>query len=292
MASLGKVAATSRRRRLTRSRAIRGLGRAGLWLWLLFSAVPIVFVVVTSFKSAGVALAIPPRWSFKPTLSNYSTVLTGAGGTPNVGSDIVHGLIITSVVTAGTVVLGTLAGYALTLRSFKARHFLSSWVLSTYMFPPLVGIVPLLIVEGDLGLRSTYPGIMIPEMAFNLPIVVWLVRRGIQEIPLEIEESGMLDGLTRLGLLRKIVTPLAMPSIAASAIITAVLTWNELIFSSVMTGSGTAPASTSVLQFTGMYGTQWGLLCAASVVIAFPPVLLALVARRRFVSGLTFGVIG
>lgn len=267
------------------------LGQIGLWLWIACSAVPIVFMIVTSMKPENIALANPPVWNFSPTASNYHDILTGRGGAPDMTPLLIHGLIITVVVTLFTVAFGTLAGYALTIRSFRQRKFLSSWILSTYMFPSIVTVVPVFFFESHVKILGTYPGIIIPEIAFNLPIVTWLVRRGVEDIPAEVEEAGMLDGLGRLGLLRRLVLPLAVPSISAGTIVTAILVWNEFTFSLILTGSGTQPAPAAVLELTGMYGTQWGFLCAASILIAAPPILLALIARRRLVTGLTFGAV-
>jgi ABC-type glycerol-3-phosphate transport system permease component len=267
------------------------VGQIGLWLWIALSAVPLAFMIVTSFKPQGLALANPPVWKFAPTGSNYTDVLQGAGGAPNITPLLVHGIIVTCVVTFFTVAFGALAGYALTIKTFQQRRFLSSWILSTYMFPSIVTVVPVFFFESNIGLLGTYPGIIIPEIAFNLPIVVWLVRRGVEDIPIEIEEAAMLDGLSRMGILRRIALPLAMPSISVSFIVTAILVWNEFTFSLMLTSSATEPAPAAVLQLTGMYGTQWGLLCAASVAIAAPAILLALIARRRLVSGLTFGAV-
>jgi ABC-type glycerol-3-phosphate transport system permease component len=267
------------------------LGQAGLWLWILVSAVPIVFMIVTSIKPQSVALANPPVWNFTPTAGNYRDILLGQGGAPDMTPLLVHGLIITAVVTVCTVVFGTLAGYGLTIRSFRQRKFLSSWILSTYMFPSIVTVVPVFFFESQIKILGSYPGIIIPEIAFNLPIVTWLVRRGVEDIPGEVEEAGMLDGLGRLGILRRLILPLAVPAISASTIVTAILVWNEFTFSLILTSSGTQPAPAAVLELTGMYGTQWGMLCSASVLIAAPPVLLALIARRRLVTGLTFGAV-
>ncbi|MCW2722375.1 carbohydrate ABC transporter permease [Pseudonocardia sp.] len=266
-------------------------GRIGLLLWIALSAVPLLFMVITSFKPQNLALANPPVWKFAPTGSNYTDILQGTGGAPNMAPLLVHGLIVTGVVTVFTVAFGALAGYGLTIKTFRQRRFLSSWILSTYMFPSIVTVVPVFFFESNIGVLGTYPGIIIPEIAFNLPIVVWLVRRGVEDIPIEIEEAAMLDGLSRIGILRRIALPLAMPSISASFIVTAILVWNEFTFSLMLTSSATEPAPAAVLQLTGMYGTQWGLLCAASVAIAAPAILLALVARRRLVSGLTFGAV-
>lgn len=266
-------------------------GQTGMWLWMAISAIPYVFILVTSIKRNNVATAIPPAWSFSPTFSNFAAVWNGSGQNPPFRDLLLHSLIVTLVITAATVAFGAMAAYALTFRTFRPRKFLSSWILSTYMFPSIVTIVPVFFLENRLQLLGTYPGLLIPEIAFNLPIVTWLVRRGIQEIPLEVEEAALVDGASRWTVLWRVVLPLAMPVLATASILTAILTWNEFVFAVSLTNSSTETAPVAVLGFTGMYGTQWGQLTAASVLISAPMVLLALIARRRLVAGLTLGAV-
>jgi multiple sugar transport system permease protein/sorbitol/mannitol transport system permease protein len=265
--------------------------QAGLWAWIVASAVPLVFMVVTSMKTQPGALTIPPAWIFRPTAGAFASVWRGGAQTPPFRALLVHSLVITAAVTAATVLLAVLAAYGLTLRSFRWRKALSSWILSTYMFPPIVAVVPVYLVETRLGLQGSYAGIIIPEISFNLPIVTWLVRRGMAELPYEIEEAAAVDGASRLRILRTVVIPLTAPVIATGAILTAILTWNEFLFAISLTNQGTEPAPAALLSFTGMYGTQWSLLCAASLIVTGPMVVLALVMRRRLVSGLTLGAI-
>ncbi|MCU1489929.1 MAG: hypothetical protein JWM85_1334 [Acidimicrobiaceae bacterium] len=267
------------------------LGQLGMWAWIALSAIPFVFVLVTSIKPENAAISIPPSWSFSPTFSNFTAVWNGTGENPPFSQLLLHSVIITVAITAATTLIGTMAAYGLTLRKFRPGRFLSSWILSTYMFPSIVTIVPVFFLENRIHALGTYPGVILPEISFNLPIVVWLVRRGIQEIPLEVEEAALVDGAGRWRVLWKVVLPLAVPVVATGAILTAILTWNEFIFAVSLTNGSTETAPVAVLGFTGMYGTQWSQLSAASVLISAPMVILALIVRRRIVSGLTLGAV-
>lgn len=267
------------------------IGHLGLWVWIVASTIPLVFILVTSIKSKNEVLTIPPSWSFSPTFSNFSQVWLGAGDNPPFRGLVVHSVIITGSITILTVVVGVMAAYGLTFRSLRPRKFLSSWILSTYVFPSIVTIIPVFFLESRLHLIGTYPGVIIPEISFNLPIVIWIVRRGVQEIPLEIEEAAVVDGASRWTVLWRVVLPLAGPVIATASIITAILTWNEFIYAVSLTSNATETVPIAVLGFTGMYGTQWGQISAASLIISAPIVLLALILRRRLVSGLTFGAV-
>lgn len=267
------------------------IGRVGLWFWVVASTVPFVFMVVTSVKGQTAALSIPPRWTFHPTGAGFAAAWSGSGASPPFSSLLLHSVILTSVITLLTTVFGVLAAYGLCFRAFRKRHFISSWILSTYMFPPIVAVVPVFFVETKLHIIGSYPGVIIPEIAFNLPIVTWLVRRGIQEIPMEIEEAALIDGATRWRVLSRIVIPLAGPVIATAAILTAILAWNEFLFAVSLTNASTETAPAALLGFTGQYGTQWGELSAASLLVTAPMVILALILRRKLIAGLTLGAI-
>lgn len=265
--------------------------QAGLWIWVLASAVPFVFMIVTSMKTQTDALSIPPRWTFRPTGSGFAAAWSGSGASPPFSSLLLHSVILTGFITLLTTIFGVLAAYGLSIRALRQRHFISSWILSTYMFPPIVAVVPVFFVETKLHVIGTYPGIIIPEISFNLPIVTWLVRRGIQEIPIEIEEAALIDGASRWRILSRVVLPLAAPVIATAAILTAILAWNEFLFAVSLTNASTETAPAALLGFTGQYGTLWGELSAASLLVTAPMVVLALILRRRLVAGLTLGAI-
>lgn len=266
-------------------------GQCVLWAWLLVSLVPVVFMVVTSLKPPGVATSVPPTWSFRPTLENYAEVLTGGGTGQAFAPLVLNSVIVTVGATVLTVVLAIPAAYALSLREFRPRRFLSSWILSTYMFPPMVSVVPLFILAGNLGLFDTYPILIVPYAAINLPIAVWILRSSILQIPYALQEAAMLDGLGRWGILRRVLWPLLVPSVATAAILTAILSWNEFLLALSLTRQDAKTAPVGIMEFTGMFGTDWGLLTAASTVIVAPIAVLTLILRRRIVSGLTFGAV-
>ncbi|GAB2963212.1 carbohydrate ABC transporter permease [Amycolatopsis acidiphila] len=267
------------------------LGQFVLWAWLLVSLIPVVFMVVTSLKPPGVATSVPPSWSFRPTLDNYAKVLTGGGTGQAFAPLVLNSVIVTVGATILTMLLAVPAAYALSLREFRPRRFLSSWILSTYMFPPMVSVVPLFILAGNLGLFDTYPILIVPYAAINLPIAVWILRSSILQIPYALQEAAMLDGLSRWGILRRVLWPLLVPSVATAAILTAILSWNEFLLALSLTRQDAKTAPVGIMEFTGMFGTDWGLLTAASTVIVAPIVVLTLILRRRIVSGLTFGAV-
>jgi ABC-type glycerol-3-phosphate transport system permease component len=275
-----------------RPRASRVLGRTLLWIWLLAGLFPLLFMVLTSIKPEGIARHIPPVWLFTPTLEHYSRLLQSGGGTSVTFSRLLfNSAAVTIGSTLVTLAVAVPAAYALSMRSFRSRRALSSWILSTYMFPPIVAVIPVFILAGDLGIVDTYPVLIVPYAAFNLPIAIWILRSSILQIPYEIQEAALVDGVSRWQLLSRIIWPLLVPAVATAAILCAILSWNEFLFALSLTRSAAKTAPVGVQEFTGMYGTQWGPLTAAGTMIIAPILVMTLILRRRIVSGLTFGAV-
>jgi ABC-type glycerol-3-phosphate transport system permease component len=268
------------------------VGKAFMWIWLILGLVPLVFMFITSVKPSGIVNSTPPQWVFTPTLENFATVLAGGQGTSQGFSRL---LLNSAVVSLGatllTVLLAVPAAYALSMRTFGARKKISSWILSTYMFPPIVAVIPIFVFAGRLGLMDTYPVLIIPYAAFNLPIAIWILRSTIVQIPFEIQEAAMVDGANHWTTLRQVIWPLLVPSVATVSVLTIVLTWNEFLFALSLTRSGAKTAPVGLQEFTGMYGTDWGSITAAGTLIVVPILVLTIVLRRKMVSGLTFGAV-
>jgi len=274
----------------------RTLQRAGaavgarfiLWLYVIAALFPILWMVLSSFKPPDVVQAIPPVWSFTPTLQNYNDALNG---TASMGTLITHSFAVAVLTTLLTLATGLPAAYALTRVRFRGRRFVGNWILSTIMFPPVVSAIPVFIIVGRLGLMDTYPALVIPYAAFNLPIIIWMLRSFVQQIPQEIEEAALIDGASHPMIVQRVILPLIAPGLAAAGILCFLFSWNEFLFALTLTRSAVKTAPVGISQFTGMYGTQWGDLTAASTVIAAPVLVMTLILRRRIVQGLTFGAV-
>jgi ABC-type glycerol-3-phosphate transport system permease component len=266
--------------------------RLVVWLAIAIAMIPLVFMVTTSIKPAGLSQTIPPKWLFSPTFEHYFNVFSGQTSSSQAFLPLlVNSAIVSIVSTALTIALGLPAAYALARLHFQGRRFLAMWILSTIMFPPIVAAIPVFIYAGKLQLVDTYPILIVPYTAFNLPIVVWLLRSVIIQIPREIEEAAVVDGCSRMGVITRVVLPLVIPGIAAAAILSMILAWNEFLFALTLTRSEVKTAPVGVSEFTGMFGTEWGSLTAAATAIVAPIMVMTLILRRRLVQGLTFGAV-
>ena len=277
-------------RRTVGQQILSVVSQAVLWIWVLLAMVPLVWMVTTSIKPEGYAQTIPPTWRFEPTLQHYVDVMEGASVTP-FGPLLLHSLIVAVGSTALALVLGLLAAYSLARLNFRGKRTLAMWILSTIMFPPVVAVIPVFILAGRLQLIDKYLTLIVPYAAFNLPLVIWVLRSSIRQIPEEIEDAARVDGASRLEIIWRIVLPLAAPGIATAGILSMLLAWNEFLFALTLTRSQVKTAPVGISEFTGMFGTQWGSLSAAATTIVAPVVIMALLLRRHLIEGLTLGAV-
>jgi len=268
------------------------LSKIFIWLWISISMMPIIFMITTSLKDTEVARQMPPQWLFTPKFENYTKVLTGGEGfSQGFDSLLLNSIIVTVSSTILCLLVAFPAALALSKPKFRKREFLSSWILSTYMFPPIVAIIPIFIFAGQIQVLDTYAVLAIPYAAFNLPIVIWILKSSIEQIPAEIEEAARVDGANGWHYVSKILFPLTIPALATGAILSSILSWNDFLFALALTRSVAKTAPVGIQEFTGMYGTDWGSLSAASVTIIAPVLIISVLVRRRIVSGLTFGAV-
>ena len=267
---------------------------ARLVLWSALAAIlfPLFWVLLTSFKPPEISQALPPVWDFAPTWRNYRDVLTGNTYTSQVfGVLIIHSLIVTIASTLLGLAVAVPAAYALARIRFMGKRAAADWVLSTIMFPPIVSVIPVFIFASRLGLTDTWPVLVIPYAAFGLPMMIWMLRSSIKQIPFEIEEAAMIDGASQADIIRHIVLPLLTPGIVSASLLAGMMSWNEFLFALTLTRSAVKTAPVGISEFTNMYGTQWGTLTAAATVTVAPVLVITLALRRRVVEGLTFGAV-
>jgi multiple sugar transport system permease protein len=268
----------------------RGLTYVGLAAVLLVALFPFWWMLVTSLKRpidifAGVSL-VPQHVTF----NNYSRLF----GPYHMGQFLRNSLVVVSVAVAISLVVGTLAAYALArfrLRLGLNRNALVATLL-VRMLPPILLVVPIYIVLGKLSLLNSKIGLIIVYTGLNTSFVIWMMQSFLEEIPRDIEEAAMVDGDSRLTALRRVVLPLAAPGLAATAIFSVIATYNDFLIALSLTSTPnaqTVPVGVSTL--IGKIQIEWGPMAAAGVVGALPIILFALMVQRHFVRGLTMGAV-
>jgi multiple sugar transport system permease protein len=279
-----------RTHRLT-DRILAGLAYLAVLLALLIALFPIFWIAINSFKYNIDIFAVPPVWfNFEPTLTNYYATYVER----NFLGFATNSLIIAVSTTVISLVFGTMAGYALARFRFpgRTRYNISFWILSTRMMPPIVTVIPLFIFFGFFNLLNTRTAVVIAYTAFNLPFVTWMMKSYFQDLPVELEEAAMVDGDTRWGAFIHIALPLARPGLAATAIFSMILSWNEFLLALVLTQ--TEQSQTLPIGIAGrvtQYTTYWGEISAAGFLAAIPIIIFALFVQRHLVRGLSFGAV-
>ena len=302
------VAVTLSQSRHTRSRAY-AIGRELATRWVLYAVIgvgvvytlfPVLWMLSNSFKDGMAVFNSPPIWIVTdPVVENYlmafGVVLEhGRGRGSNYIDFMINSIIVGMLTTILSVAIGTLAGYALARFRYPGsmKFHLSFWILSTRMIPPIVTILPLFIFFMFVGLVNTKTALVIAYTAFNLPFVVWMMRGYFQEIPRELEESAMVDGDTGFGAFFRIVLPLARPGLAATAMFTMILSWNEFLFALILTDTRSAQTlPAAVAGRIGVMHIDWAEISAVAIIALMPLLIAAFALQRHLVRGLSFGAV-
>ncbi len=254
---------------------------------VLWSVFPAFMVVLTSFKSRLDALRMPPVWVFTPTLSNYKEIFELSP----FGAYFGNSLIVAGSSTFIALALGSLAAYSLARFRFRGQEQLSFWIISIRMTPPVAAAIPMFILMRQLGLLDTRTGLVIAYTTLNLPFAIWLMKGFFADIPVDLEESAMVDGCSRFGAFRRIAFPLSAPGLVATAIFCFIFTWNEFFFALILTGTRAQTLPVTITSFIRETGIMWGQMFAAAVLIMAPMVIFTLFVQKYLVRGLTLGAV-
>jgi sorbitol/mannitol transport system permease protein len=247
---------------------------------------PILWTVLTGFKSEADAAAIPPVFLFHATLDNYRTVFS---------ADYLSFFKNTVLLACGSTLLAFLLGlpaaYSLAFRPSRHTPRVLSWVLSTKMLPAVGALIPLIVIYKQVHLYDTRLGMILLYAALNLPLVIWMMRSFFADLPREIIEAAIVDGARFHQIMIKVVVPLSAPGLAATALLALIFSWNEFLLAVNLTSvnSGTLPVFIS--SFMTSEGLFWAKMSAASTLAIAPVILAGWLAQRSLVRGLTFGAV-
>jgi sorbitol/mannitol transport system permease protein len=249
---------------------------------------PILWTVLTSFKTEGEAIAVPSRIvSFDWTLENYAEVQQRSNYLQHVTNSVVISLGSTLIALLIAVPAAWAAAFAPTRRTKD----LLMWMLSTKMMPPVGVLVPIYLLFRDWGLLDTLTGLTALMMLVNLPIIVWMLYTYFKEIPVDILEAARMDGARLFGEIVHVLAPLAVPGIASTMLLNLILAWNEAFWTLNLTAANAAPLSAFIASYSSPEGLFWAKLSAASTMAIAPILILGWFSQRQLVRGLTFGAV-
>lgn len=251
-------------------------------------AFPVLWALLTSFKTERDVLAYPPTVVFAPTLANYREVLFGASTIlPNLWSS----LVVSVWATLLTMLFAVPAAYALARLRYPAKRASGFYVLATQMLPPVGLIIPYYLVLQRMGGLDTYSGMVVIYLTFSLPFAIWLMVSYFEDVPYEMEEAALLDRAGRLRALWYVILPQVRGGIAVTTVFVFLNAWNEFMFAVVLGGNKVRPVTVAMFNFISVEQTQWARLAAGAMVAMAPVILVGLFAQRHIVKGLTVGAV-
>jgi multiple sugar transport system permease protein len=272
----------------------RWAGRAFLLFLLIFTVVPMLWMVLTSLKTQFAAMQYPPQWwPTEPTLQNYYKLLDPSN---SVGQEFLryfwNSLYVSVMTTILGVVVAVPAAYAFSRFRFPGRTFLFFAVLVRNMFPAVVFLMPLFLLMRWLGLVGSHYSLILTYLTFGLPLSIWLLKGFYDNIPIQLEQAARIDGATRFQAFYLIVLPLSSPGIIATSIFSFIGAWNEYVYAvTFLNKKEELTLPVGIQRYFTEFATDWPGLMAATFLMSVPVVVLFLVLQKYFVRALTEGAV-
>ena len=262
---------------------------AGLAVLNLFVLFPLYSMLITSLKDQATTLTVPVQWWPKaPTVQAYVSMWAGRP----YGRYFLNSLAVASATTAFSISLAALAGYGFSRYRFRGASALLMGMVGTQMVPGILLLITYFKVVSVVELYNTLTALVIAYTSFVLPFATWILKGYFDTIPTELDEAAMIDGCSPLATFRRVVLPVAVPGLTATAIYAFLLAWNEFMFAYVLTDSNEKyTISVGIAHLFGEYSVAWNELMAAGMVAAVPPIVLYMFTSRFLVSGLTAGAL-
>jgi sorbitol/mannitol transport system permease protein len=258
------------------------------WAIGLLIFFPILWTILTSFKTEGQAIADPPIFlMFDWTLENYAIVQER--------SDYLKFLTNSVIIAGGSTLLGILvavpAAWSMAFVPSKRTKDILLWMLSTKMLPAVGVLYPIYLIFIEFGLLDTKIGLVLVLMLMNLPIIVWMLYTYFKEIPSEILEAARMDGASPRSEILYVLTPMAIPGIASTILLNFILAWNEAFWTLNLTAAKAAPLTAFIASYSSPEGLFYAKLSAASTMAIAPILILGWFSQKQLVRGLTFGAV-
>lgn len=266
----------------------KSMNTALAWAVGLLIFFPILWTILTSFKTEAQAIASPPLFlNFDWTLENYAIVQER--------SDYMRFLWNSVIIAGGSTILGVIvavpAAWAMAFVPSKRTKDILLWMLSTKMLPAVGVLYPIYLLFIRLGLLDTRGGLVVVLMLINLPIIVWMLYTYFREIPGEILEAARMDGATLKEEILYVLTPMAIPGIASTVLLNFILAWNEAFWTLNLTAVDAAPLTAFIASYSSPEGLFFAKLSAASTMAIAPILILGWFSQKQLVRGLTFGAV-
>jgi multiple sugar transport system permease protein len=273
----------------------------GLLFVLLFALVPVLWLISLSLK-APESISVTPETAnlgdrFLPTeftLDNYEALFSGGLDDSPFIQPLINSILISLIATSIAIVLAAFTAYAIARLTFPGKALILAGALAIAMFPAISTVSPLFDMWRALGLYDTYPGLIIPYLAFALPLAIYVLVAFFREIPWDLEQAAAVDGATPFQAFTKVIVPLAAPGVFTAAILVFIFCWNDFLFAISLTSSDasrTVPAALAFFTGESQFTAPTGNIAAAAVIVTIPIIIFVFIFQRRIVAGLTAGAV-
>ena len=271
---------------LRRPGTVLGMRYAAAILLTIFFVFPVYWLFIISFKTPDEIFAFPPVWYPKSIqFANYRVLFRDGDA-----ETVWNSLVLAGVSTVIAMVLGTICAYSL-VRFKTGGENLAVWIISQRMMPPIAIVFPIFLLYVFFGWVDSFHGLIILYTAFSLPYVIWMMRGYIEDLPLELEESALVDGCTRWEVLWKVVFPMVRSGLFATAVFTFVFAWNDFLFALVLTRTEVVTYTVQVTHYFGGQSNFWAKIAAMSVLGTIPVFFTVATLQRYLVRGISMGAV-
>jgi len=248
--------------------------------------IPIIWIFLAAFKTHVDVYQL--KIFFKPTFENFGLVFDSPY---DLGEKLFNSTIIAFITVLFAIPIATLAAYSFSRFRLTGETTMLVLILATQFVPAVIIILPFFVMYRDIGLLDTRVGLILVNLAIVMPFAIWMIKGFIDGIPLDTEEAAMVDGSTRLQVIRNIVLPMAAPGVLTASIFCFIIAWNEFLFALILTNKDAVTLPIGLALFKAEEGDLWNLLSAAGIIIMAPMFVLALIIRKYFVQGMTMGAV-
>ena len=247
---------------------------------------PIVWIALAAFKQHVDVYQL--KLLFRPTLENFALVFDSPY---HLGQKLLNSTIVSFVTVAVAIPVATGAAYSFSRFRMRGERVMFVMILATQFVPAVVIVLPFFLLFRDLGILDTRIGLVLVNLSIVTPFAIWMIKGFIDGIPQDTEEAALVDGSSRLQVIRNIVLPMAAPGIVTAAIFCFIIAWNDFLFALILTTNKAVTLTVGLALFQAEEGDLWNLLAAAGIIIMVPMFVLALLIQKHFVQGMTMGAV-
>ena len=252
----------------------------------LVMMIPIIWISLAAFKQHVDVYQL--KLLFTPTFENFATVFDSPY---SLGHKLWNSTIVAFVTVSIAIPIATCAAYSFSRFRMRGERVMFVAILATQFVPAVVIVLPFFVLFRDLGILDTRLGLILVNLSIVLPFAIWMIKGFIDGIPIDTEEAALVDGSSRLQVIRNIVLPMAAPGIVTAGIFCFIIAWNDFLFALILTTNEAVTLTVGLALFKAEEGDLWNLLAAAGIIIMVPMFALALIIQKHFVQGMTMGAV-